>query len=388
MKTWILMATASAVVLLTGGQAVAQLHQSRTSSLFPSAQSASSSSASPTIQSGQSSGFSSMKPGGNVEINPQPLPPGGQRNGATPKPGRVHLALGKVMNPEAGASNAHAKLVADSKSEAAMAHSGGASHARQGPGQAMLLTQGIGLVNGRVRGITVTPGGQYVIAGRGFGDKPGQVRLVDGSNPAISLAFVVEVWRDDAITVDLPTTIAGVLDLSDTTLQVTAADGTPYSKSNIAFYAARTSSEYTTADLHVAQMFTFSPDASWTLYQRPFPAYRWVQGRDIGCPNPGTDMVTLNLKPGWTWTSAWVIQETPATANSSYDNGGEKGNTVVSGAYALTGNAASNRFNIAWGVFRSHRGEGNGIRGAFNDFCESSYDIGVTLVGPAGTSPF
>jgi hypothetical protein len=234
----------------------------------------------------------------------------------------------------------------------------------------------------------VTPGGQYVIAGSGFGDKPGQVRLVDSSNPAVNLAFVVHDWHDDAITVDLPATISGVLDLNDTTLQVTAADGTAYSKSNIAFYAARTSSEYTTADLKVAQMFTFSPDASWTLYQRPFPARRFVQGNDLPCPNPGTDMVTLNLKPGWTWTSAWAIQETPATANSSHDAGGDKGDTVVSGSYSLTGNAASNRFNVGWGVYRSHRGEGNGIRSGFSDFCESSYDIGVTLVGPAGTAPF
>jgi len=392
MRRWIAVGMAGAVVLVIGGQAAAQLRQPRASSLFPSAQA---SSASPTIQSGQSTGFSQMKPGQNSEINPQPLPPGGKRNGVAPKPSRLHLALAKLANPGAAPSAVHARLVSESHSEAAALRTG-TGHVRQEPGSALvaMAKDGIGLVNRRASGVTVTPGGQYVIAGRGFGDKAGQVRLIDRNIPQGGLDFVVYDWHADAITVDLPTAISGVPDLSDAILQVRAADGTLYSKSDIAFYAARGAPmDYTTADPRVAHLFSLAPGAGWALTGAPFPAERYMTGDDINCPSPGTDQVDLDLKPGWTWTSAWVIQETAATGDPNHDVNGRNGDIVVSGSYSLELGqkltAPYNRFDIGWGVWRTHSGQG-GPGAAFGtpDECESRYDLGVTLVGPAGTSPF
>jgi hypothetical protein len=383
------MLTAGAMGLMIGGQAAAQLRQPRASSLFPSAQS---SSASPTIQSGQSPGFSKMKPGQTSEINPQPLPPGGKRNGVTPKPSAVHIALGKITNPEAAVANAHDKLVMESHSEAA-APRGPGGHARMG-GTAMMATvkDGIALVNRRDKGIVVTPGGQYVIVGHGFGDKSGRVRLIDRTIPQGSLDFLVVDWQPGAITVDLPAAISGLPDLSGAILQVTAADGTLYTKPDIAFYAARSATDYTTADPQVPHLFGMVHDARWPVDSGRLFVQRWMTGNDINCPNPGSDQAELALKPGWTWTNAWIIQGTPATGDPDHSSDGEKGDTVVSGSYQLALEQQrvdpNARFQIGWGVYRSHRGEGNGVRTSVNDFCESTYDIGVTLVGPAGTSPF
>jgi len=368
---------------MAGGQAAAQLRQAHGSALFPSAQS---SSASPTIQSGQ--GFSQMKPGGNSEINPQPLPPGGKRNGVTPKPSAVHIALGKVMNPAAAASDAHAKLVKESHSEAA-ALRGAGGHDRLGA-TAMMATvkDGIALVNRRDKGIVVTPGGQYVIVGHGFGDKAGRVRLIDRTIPQGSLDFVVYDWQPDAITVDLPTAISGVPDLSDAILQVTAADGTLYSKSNVAFYAARGATDYTTADPQVQRLFAMTDEPRWPVVAGGALTTRWMSDHVLNCPNPGMDVAELNLKPGWTWTRVWMIQETPGVADPDHDGDGNGGDTVVSGNYALGFDpmpSSPNQFEISWGVWRSHSShQGYGAA----DVCASRYDIGVTLIGPAGTSPF
>lgn len=286
---------------------------------------------------------------------------------------------GKTVHP--GAANRVREL-----SQLASSISAEAQASRPGPAAltarvAVASQPGIDAVNRKSTGFQVTPGANLTILGAAFGDAMGQANLI-GNFPGGAVPLRVIDWKNNAVFALLPTGLRGVPD-QPVTVQIVTAAGRTFRRDGGTFIAAREDVTLTTNVLRVLQ-FRSSPAWDWSMTSDG-SVYRSTQGPSIDCSAVGTDTLTV-VDPG----KGFVVTGLNANWTGRTDSGdgseeGEPGSRTYSPGYGF-GEWNGNAVAVRWGVFRSHRSANLAIGPM--DHCTSSYQIAVTVTGPAGVSPF
>jgi hypothetical protein len=278
------------------------------------------------------------------------------------------------------------------------------SQLSQQPSQAYVAQNtppGIALVNGHSKGVQFTPGGLYTIIGSGFGGTVGAVDLIGPHLPGGRLGLPVTHWGDRQLQAQLPEPVNGIAD-QPVTLRVTTRGGTLLTM-DVQFYATRQPVTLTSADLDLSQAFdvTLGNPNDWSDTQTLWgTVMRTKSGNNIDCPSTGKDSLRTKFPPGWALVEVAMSSWLPSQGDPNKDFFGQAGDTVVSGSYNITqvpAGLTNQTFDVQWGVLRSHSTKGVSLIPHFtgndfgwtgNDGCVSSYQVEVTLVGPAGVRPF
>src|SRR4029077_2571489 len=106
-------------------------------------------------------------------------------------------------------------------------------------------------------------------------------------------------------------------------------------------------------------------DPSWPLtidhYTAAKGVYRYKSGPDIGCPNPGRDVIRLTLHNNWTLKGYLPQSGTPPFGSATQDAHYGDGSTTVSGPGVIGGDPVSHaipgtqthvvEFTVDWGVY-------------------------------------
>jgi hypothetical protein len=266
---------------------------------------------------------SSATPASNVELNPQPLPPGSKaapakRTALKPIKLAPPKALRKITNPRLAEQNASILTIlqqqrAGAQEEAAAMKLGIRSVASaasvrapvattfQGSGSVQNLgpevTQSEGNLASRIVHAPVfnsivlmcatdpTPriiqlsGGEghviltpeakynlYTITGCSFGpSEPGNSAYIFGVN-GFKVNLNIDFWSDNGITAHLDPWLAGVLDQDNVTLVVAPAGKQPFNKSGYKFYAARGMPAPDGSDQEVQLAYDSMPQSSVSLF--------------------------------------------------------------------------------------------------------------------------
>jgi hypothetical protein len=344
------------------------------------------------------------------------LPPGWKSTSSPPKasPSRAELlkastTLRDASHAEAqaaiahGASSSTVRRPTATAAEQAFTSSSLRTRAGREPGgaQNLALTEqikpGIFLINRKSSGVQITPGGQYAINGLGFGAAMGQVDLAGKHLPGGHVALQVTQWNDGQIIAFLPEPLRGLAD-QPLTLRVVTPGGTLYTH-DVQFYATR--EEISVDSLQgtlpldrafKAQLSNLDKWASGSIAANVVS--RSTEGQDIGCPNPGNDVLTITPPSGWALTEASVTSAEPTQSDPKHDIFGADGDTVVTSNWDITGwqsidtfTSSSAQLTVHWGVFRSHTASGV-TTFHLNDYCSSVYSVQARFIGPAGLKPY
>jgi hypothetical protein len=302
---------------------------------------------------------SSATPGSNVELNPQPLPPGSKaapakRTALKPIKLAPPKALRKVTNPRLAEQNASIITIlqqqrAAAQEEAAAMKLGTRSVASAASVRAPVatnlqgsptvqnigpeVTQSEGTVGSRivhapffnsialVCGTDPTPriiqlsGGEghviltpeakynlYTITGCSFGPSdPGNSAYIFGVN-GFKANFNIDFWSDNGITVHLDPWLAGVVDQDNVTVVVAPAGKQPFNKSGYKFYAARGMPGPDGNDQDVTLAYDSMPKTSVSL----FDASPVLAGYDQVPPNGTSQFPSFSFQG--TPVAGWVFR--------------------------------------------------------------------------------
>jgi len=244
-------------------------------------------------------------------------------------------------------------------------------------------TPGIVSVNGKVNGFRVTPGAQLTIQGFELGDTMGQVNLI-GNFPGGAAALRIVDWKTGSIQALLPTGLTGVLDQT-VSLQVITAARRTFTHTGGTFVAAR---EDTTVTTNIPRLLKFQSGPSWGATMDPNGnVIRGESGKSINCKATGADTLTV-IDPGKGFVVTGLYANwTGRTDSGDGDSNGDEGTRTYSPGYGF-GEWNGNSIPVRWGVWREHSTNSGIIGAPSNDQCTSSYQISVSLSGPAGVSPF
>src|SRR6185312_11403586 len=322
--------------------------------------------------------------------------------------GQWHMAS---PGPAAPSSSAFAAAPGRTSSLGANAAARSPLLARNARTQDTLASQpdGIWFVNNKARDFVITPGGNVVIFGKGFGERAGQVFAKGLTGfPGGAAALQVTAWSNFEIDAVLPAGIRGVRDLSGVATQVVTPAGKSFTLGNGRFFAAREEIVLTTNldRLIEFQMFgwTTSEDASVTSDTGSHPNVLDTNGNvrrleagisDFDCERSSHDILVFSHVPAGFTVSGIAFWSGRTDAGDGNGYGGS-GNRMYFPGYSLgdfyTTSQATNHLQSAsfdaiqinWGVWRSHNSAGS-----FSTWeCSSNYQVAVSLVGPAGISPF
>jgi hypothetical protein len=347
------------------------------------------------------------------------LPPGWKYTSSAPKvsPARAELLKSSTALRDASRAEAQAALAQGARSPVrkTVATAAGAAEQQVLPSSLRTRTArepnkgahyiplneqikpGIFLINRKSSGVQVTPGGQYVINGLGFGATLGQVDLVGKALPGGHLALQVTQWNDGQILALLPEPLRGLTD-QNVTLRVVTQGGTLYTH-DVQYYATReeisVDSLQGTLPLDRAFKARLSDLDKWGSGSISYNLVsRSTEGQNINCPNPGNDVLTITPPSGWALAEASVTSWFPTQSDPKHDMNGSDGDTVVSSNWDIVNWLPINNFSsssvqltIHWGVFRSHTASGVTIFHV-NDFCASTYSVQAKFIGPAGLKPY
>jgi hypothetical protein len=271
---------------------------------------------------------------------------------------------------------------------------------------AVALQDGIGAVNGKRQGFVVTPGGKVVVGGHGFGTAAGRVLLRHGAFPGGAIALQVAGWSEHEIDALVPAGVSGLPDLDGVGLEVVvvplqsvnvtqgrSAPTRSYTIGPGKFVAARV--ETTFAD-NLGRLVMFQGSQNWPVAMTPTGAvFRFDQGTSVNCRPPGTDQLVFTVPPGFTVSAVAMSVHSP-TDNGTFGGGGlmvsDEQHSFIGaygyGAWGRTqvGNQMFDSLTINWGVWKDH--QDGYIFIPSNDMCMSGYAVSVSVVGPAGLSPF
>jgi hypothetical protein len=265
---------------------------------------------------------------------------------------------------------------------------------------AQSIPPGIAIVNGHDKGVQFTPGGLYTIIGKGFGNTVGAVDLVSPHLPAGRLGLPVTQWSDGQLQAQFPEPVSGIAD-QPVKLRVTTRTGTLFTM-DVQFYATRQPVTLASSNLDLSQAFELNLGApnDWSVMPTNFGTItRSKSGNNIDCPSVGKDSLRTKLPQGWALVEIAVNTWLPTQGDPNKDFFGQDGDTVVSGTYNITG-LTNQLFEVNWGVLRSHSTRNlipttNFADSASRDFgwegndgCLSDYAVELTVVGPAGLTPF
>lgn len=283
---------------------------------------------------------------------------------------------------------------------------------------------GIWFVNNQSRDFIITPGGNVVIFGKGFGPSPGQVFAKGLTGfPGGAAALQVRSWGNFEIDAVLPPGIRGVADLDGIAVQVLAPAGKSFTLGNGKFIAAR--EEITLpSGIDMRAVFDVEISPNWTVTQdnsgsspsgggfgtMNTSSVALTQWGGVGryeaftkaeCKRPGTDtFIPKPLPRGFEVTAIGMVNGRTDTGDGNGMLNDEPGNHLFIPGYSITWGqtkVATGRdrdklvdsIAIGWGIWRSHTSPGLGPNSPSEDICMSAYQIvSVTAVGPAGLAPF
>ena len=263
----------------------------------------------------------------------------------------------------------------------------------------------IGLVNGKSSGVVFTPGAPYRIAGCGFGSSG--IIAIAGDASIGSFRLIPTKWTDTEIDATLPATITGVPDQANVTLTVTPNGGTVEQQPGHSFIAVRT----TTLIKRLNASY-------WSSRKGPYePAVYGLSGAGVAngsvqfaklffkghCDLHATfvdvfSTVSMPLAPGFGVESISVIN---TTSQLTVDN--DDAREIVSSPFAVTA-ADEGGVNIQYQINSTYRKPPSAMTQKLQKFvqgplvffaalpagesvCSGSYDIAVTVAGPAGMPP-
>jgi hypothetical protein len=271
---------------------------------------------------------------------------------------------------------------------------------------------GIWFVNDKQRDFVVTPGGNVVIFGKGFGQVRGEVSVKGLVGfPGGVAGLQVSSWTNFEVDATMPAGIRGVADLEGIVLEVILPGGKPLSLGNGRFVAAR--EEIVLPEgLDMNRIFDFRPspnllsneDLAGGNFRQVALDYRGSVDRitsssAVDCFKPGVDTLFPRDLPLGFQVSG-IVMEHGRTDTGDGDQWGQSGNHMFFPGYGPewgTTNVAIGRnrdktvdtLSISWGVFRSHTSPHIAPMRDAEDVCSSNYWITqVWVVGPAGLSPF
>lgn len=307
---------------------------------------------------------------------------------------RAHAAGQQVMDKPPGSPLAQAPGRTSSLGAAAASHSP-TSIRNASPSFALAhQPDGIWFVNGEKRDFVITPGGNVVISGKGFGPAPGHV-FASGLTgfPGGAAALQVTAWNDFEIDAVLLAGIRGVPDLDGISAQAFTSAGKSFALGNGKFVAAR---EEIVLTSQLDRLVLLQPSSQWPgVMAADGGVHRRLGGDSLTCPSPGTDDLLFPQPPRGFQVSG-VGMWHGRTDTGDRDAWGDAGNHMFIPGYSIgdwdmtsiAGGQNVDRLRIAWGVFRSHTSP-QFLEGVANgDQCTSDYQVEVDLVGPAGVSPF
>jgi len=262
---------------------------------------------------------------------------------------------------------------------------------------------GIGGVTGKRRDFVVTPGGKIVVGGHGFGTAPGRVLVRHGAIPGGAIALQVVSWTEHEIDTLVPANVSGLPDLDGIGLEVLVVPpkgisveqsrtvpGKSYSIGPGKFVAARV--ETTFAD-NLGGLISFQTSQNWpgTMSSEGL-VFRYEGGESVNCRPPGADRLVFKVRPGFTVSAVAMSVHAPTDVGASGGLFGEETH-LFSPAYSygdwgkvVAGSQTLDSLTINWGVWKNHQ-EGYFLLPS-NDICMSGYAVSVSVVGPAGLSPF
>lgn len=244
------------------------------------------------------------------------------------------------------------------------------------------LQPGIHAVNGRVGRLRFTPGGQYVIAGRGFGSERGTVFL-RGDALGQTLHLEVDAWQDNRIYASMPAGISGAADMGQVLLVVAPSGGTALESRDFGFLAARES-----VALHAlppgAEMRAGGMSPNSRFVAGMLEIERFAHGERMECFQPGRDVLSFaraRLAPGFELDRFEYWHGPTVTRDRTSD--GSAGNRIAFGEYGAYWEGDD--LVLPWAVQREHRSPYGLLSG--QDSCASSYRVRLFAIGPRGLAP-
>lgn len=256
----------------------------------------------------------------------------------------------------------------------------------KGPGVLAAISQknfeGILQVNRRERGWHVTPGGFLTVDGQGFGNTIGEVKIF-GQFPGGPLALNPVDWRSDQIYAQLPLGVRGVLD-QDVQLQVVTAARKTHRLDGGRFIATRGPEFVVTTGIR--RLVKQRSGSVWNAAMGDTGRVDRLQGgHDIDCPKPSRDYLET-LDPGRGFVVTGLDAHFGRTDSGDGDQRGDAGSRTFFPGYSF-GAWNGDQISINWGVWRSHSSPTLGGLSDGYDWCESNYQLEVSLQGPLGV-PF
>jgi hypothetical protein len=209
---------------------------------------------------------------------------------------------------------------------------------------------GIYGVNGRTKGIHLTPGVKVVLTGLGLGE-PASVRLVGGTLDAHPVLLRI-VWRAPTrIDAEIPSEARGSPDEPNASVEVRTANGTTYRFDGVSFIAER--EETTITDPHQIAQFVewIVTNSQWGKGIGQIGRAAMEFGKSIDCPQPGTDTIHFRVYRGFEAVGASMVSG--RTDSGDGDENGWAGSRVFTPGYSF-GDWTKEELQVNWGVFRSH----------------------------------
>ncbi|HUJ32188.1 MAG TPA: hypothetical protein VLY23_12965 [Candidatus Acidoferrum sp.] len=383
----------------------------------------------PAAQAGSAGGS-----GGEVALNPQPLPPRTITGNSTPQIGAEHTMSASGGTNKPATAQPTATMANPAPSGPTKQQPPGhqqpnplAKEARA-PQPTALCLDGIASVDGWKTGTPVIfspmqlmdnyQSTTYVIQGCGFGTKPGEVYLtgiqyspsgpteiraggltkVRMNSSQLGLEVSANAWTDKQISATVDPNTSGYYNADSVTLVVKTADGKQYQAAGFKFRAAKapqqlssiplssvTLAQVTDSSGHTVQAHAFSPSAgSVVLPGHTFAVVRDDNGATF---SGGTDTINLNqtLQSLGFYVSSIQFYRADLTASGcqSIPPGGGKFTTNASWNVSQNGGGAQ----IQWEEQSCATASTNGTN-ATDIGSVSAYALDITVTGPRGVSPW
>lgn len=297
-----------------------------------------------------------------------------------PKSFLVAGSTGKTRAPGGlSRAGAGAQLLAADVAAAQSLHS-----ARLGPGgpnraKFQRPQPGIYEVNGKMKNFVLSPGKPLSIGGFGLGTSMGQANAI-GQFPSGAVSLRIVDWHDDQVDALFPPDVRGVPD-QPITVQVVTPAGKIFKLDGGKFYATREDVTLTHGIPRVVRLAAGGRSASMS---DDGTVYRTDYGESINCFPPSADTLTA-VDPGKGFVVTGLGATWGRTDSGDGDYNGDAGSRTFFPGYGF-GEWSGDSIRVNWGVWRSHTSPYGMLSGW--DSCVSSYQIAVSLSGPAGVSPF
>lgn len=273
---------------------------------------------------------------------------------------------------------------------------------------------GIFAINGRTKGIRLTPGGRVAITGIGLGE-PDSVRLVGGALEQHPVRLGILSRAPTRIDAEIPSTTRGLQDEKSAAIEVRTTKGATYRFDGVSFIAAREEITITDPNLMAVYAWSIVRDPHWDGTNEQTGIYREQVGKSIDCKAPGTDHVHFKGRNGFNVVGASMT--TGRTDSGDDDDRGNAGSRVFTPGYSFGdwvdeniedwfyGGFYVSALAVNWGVFRSHSSSRISVDAGVDmrfpplpyggidstdahDRCTSGWMLSsLTLYGPAGVTP-